>query len=183
MSTRLRLGLRGVLLGLLMMVGAIQAQPLELQSVLPSATLAGRYRFTSWGFEIYEAQLWVAPGFKANEYARHAFALELTYLRDFSNAAISQRSLEEMQRQANFPNEKLASWHSALHSAFPDVQKGDRITGIYQPDKGTVFLTNGRETGAIADTAFGPLFFGIWLSAQSSEPRMRTALLAGAASK
>lgn len=179
----LRLGLHGLLLGLLMMVGATQAQPLELQSILPSATLSGSYRFTSWGFQIYEARLWVAPGFKANEYERHAFALELTYLRDFSNAAISKRSLEEMQRQPDFPMEKLASWQHALRSAFPDVRQGDRITGIYQPDKGTVFITNGRETGMIADTAFGPLFFGIWLSAQSSEPHMRAALLAVAAAK
>jgi hypothetical protein len=177
-SARLRLGLRGLLLGLLMMFGGLQAQPLELQSVLPSATLSGHYRFTHWGFQVYEARLWVAPGFKANEYERHAFALELTYLRDFSNAAISKRSLEEMERQPGFPMEKRASWQQALRSAFPDVHKGDRITGIYQPDKGTVFLTNGRETGMIADTAFGPIFFGIWLSAQSPEPRMRAALLA-----
>lgn len=165
------------------MVGATQALALELQSVLPSATIAGRHRFTSWGFDVYEAQLWVAPGFKASEYERHAFALELNYLRDFSSAAISKRSLEEMQRQNGFPSEKLAVWQQALRSAIPDVRKGDRVTGIYQPDRGTVFLINGQETGMIADNAFGPLFFGIWLSAQSSEPRMRAALLAVAAGK
>ncbi len=177
-SAQLRLRLGGLSLALLTLIGATQAQPLELQSVLPSATLAGRYRFTSWGFEIYDARLWVAPGFRANEYERHAFALELTYLRDFSNAAISKRSLEEMQRQPGFPKAQLASWQHALGGAFPDVQKGDRITGLYQPDKGTVFFTNGRRSGVIADPAFGPLFFGIWLSTQSSEPRLRTALLA-----
>lgn len=175
----LRLGLRFLLLGLLAIVGAAQAQPLEIQSTLPSAALTGHYRFTSWGFDIYEARLWVAPGFKANEYERHAFALELSYMRDFSNASISKRSLEEMQRQPDFPKAQLTSWQDALRNAFPDVHKGDRITGIYLPDKGTVFLTNGRETGAIADAAFGRFFFGIWLSAQSSEPRLRAALLAG----
>jgi hypothetical protein len=182
-GARLRLGLRGLLLGLLMTIGATQAQPLELQSVLPSATLSGHYRFTSLGFQIYEARLWVAPGFKGDEYERHAFALELTYLRNFGNEAISKRSLKEMQRLHGFPMEKLASWQQALRGAFPDVHKGDRITGIYRPDKGTVFLTNGRETGMISDAAFGPLFFGIWLSAQSPEPRMRAALLALAAAR
>ena len=179
-SARLRTGLCGALLALLAVFGTARAQPLEVQSTLPSATLAGYYRFAAWGFDIYEAKLWVAPGFKADEYARHAFALEITYLRDFSNEALAKRSVDEMQRQPDFPKVQITSWQRALRGAFPDVQKGDRITAIYRPDKGTVFLTNGRETGVIADAGFGQFFFGIWLSTHNADPRLREALLAGA---
>ena len=178
MTTRPCLGLQRVLMGLLLALGTAQAQPLELDTALPSAMLAGHYRFTSWGFDVYDARLWVEPGFKAGEYERHAFALELSYLRDFTNQAISKRSMEEMQRQPGFPLPQLKSWQRALHSAFPDVRKGDRITGVYRPGKGTVFLTNGRQTGIVADAEFGQFFFGIWLSVHSSEPRLREALLA-----
>ena len=179
-SARLRTGLCAALLALLAAVGTARAQPLELQSALPSAALAGHYRFTAWGFDIYEAKLWITPGFKADEYARHAFAMQISYLRDFSNEALAQRSVDEMQRQPDFPKAQIPSWQRALRGAFPDVHKGDRITAIYRPDKGTVFLTNGRETGVIADAGFGQFFFGIWLSTYNADPRLREALLAAA---
>ncbi|MBC7703688.1 MAG: chalcone isomerase family protein [Rhodoferax sp.] len=186
-TARFRPGLWAALVTLLGALGAVQAQPVlapqELQSTLPLATLAGDSRFKVWGVGIYDAKLWVAPGFKADEYERHAFALEITYLRDFSNAALAKRSVEEMQRQPDFPKAQLASWEHALRSAFPDVHKGDRLTAIYRPDRSTIFFTNGRETGVITDAGFGPLFFGIWLSTHSSEPRLREALLAGAQPK
>lgn len=156
--------------------GAI-TQPTELRSTMPTATLAGSTLFTYWGVAIYNASLWVAPGFKPDAYERHAFALELTYLRDFSNADITRRSIDEMRR-LGAGAAQLQTWQTLLHQAFPDVRKGDRITGLHQPGAATIFMTNGQKTGAMADPDFGRLFFGIWLSVQTSEPRMRQALLA-----
>lgn len=182
-NARIRIGLWGAVFALLGALGAVHAQPVELQNALPSATLAGNYRFSIWGVGIYDAKLWVAPGFKADEYARHAFALEMTYLRDFSNEALAKRSMQEMQRQPGFPKAQVASWQQALRNALPDVHVGDRLTGVYRPNKSTIFLTNGRETGEVADAEFGPFFFGIWLSTHSSQPRLREALLADVQSK
>ena len=70
-----------------------------------------------------------------------------------------------------------------MRAVFPDVKASDRLTGIHQPGVGAVFLFNGRAKGEIRDPAFAKAFFGIWLSAQSSEPRLRTALLARALSQ
>ena len=67
-----------------------------------------------------------------------------------------------------------------MRAVFPDVKAGDRITGIHQPGVGAVFLRNGRSLGSIADPAFAKIFFGIWLSEQTSEPAMRTALISRA---
>ena len=64
--------------------------PVELQNRLPAATLSGEATLTFLGLNVYSARLWVAPGFQANEYERHAFALELTYLRAFTGAEITQ---------------------------------------------------------------------------------------------
>jgi hypothetical protein len=60
---------------------------------------------------------------------------------------------------------------------FPDVQKGDRITGLHQPGQAARFYLNGRLLGDISDPAFSRRFFGIWLSPQTSQPRMREQLL------
>ena len=85
------------------MQSSAQTMPAELRGSLPSATLAGSSKLTYWGFDVYNASLWVTPGFKATEYERHAFALELSYLRDFSSEDITRRSLDEMRRLQNIP--------------------------------------------------------------------------------
>ena len=158
--------------------GSARAQPNEVRNALASATLGGTTRFTSWGFNIYDASLWVQPGFKAAEYERHAFALELTYLRDFTNQPITSRSIDEMQRLPGATQAQLAAWEAVLRAAFPDIKKGDQIIGLHRPGADVVFITNGQATETIRDTDFGRVFFGIWLSPYTSEPRLREALLA-----
>ena len=99
-SRRLALGALVILLD---DAGSGQTQPLELRAALPRAALAGASRFAVWGVDLYDASLWVEPGFKSSEHERHAFALELHYLRDFTNEAITKRSLDEMQRLPGSP--------------------------------------------------------------------------------
>ena len=48
------------------------------------------------------------------------------------------------------------------------------------PGVGTRFFFNGSLRGEVADADFTRLFFGIWLSPKTSEPRLREQLLAGA---
>ncbi len=156
------------------------SKPPELQAALPVAELAGQATLRVWGFEVYQASLWVAPGFNAADYSLHAFALELSYLRDFTGADIAMRSIREMRRQGPIEANLEAQWEAKMRAVFPSVKTGDRITGIQQPGVGAVFLINGRPLGTIADPVFAKAFFGIWLSPQTSEPRLRTALLARA---
>ena len=82
-----------------------------------------------------------------------------------------------MARRSSPTPQRRASWQQWLQGAFPDVRAGDRITGINRPGEGAMFLTNGRQTGMVPDTAFARLFFGIWLSPRSSQPQLREALL------
>jgi hypothetical protein len=153
--------------------------PPEVRDMLPSATLSGSIRFTYWGFSVYDASLWVLPGFQAQAFEQHRFALHLRYLRNFTNAAITARSVDEMARQSSPTPERRAAWQQWLQAAFPDVRNGDRITGINRPGEGAVFLTNGRQTGMVPDAVFARQFFGIWLATNTSEPAMRSALLSG----
>lgn len=158
-----------------------QALPPELRPVLPVAALSGRAAFKFWGFDVYQATLWVAPGFNGSAYEQSTFALELSYLRDFKGADIARRSIAEMRRQASItpmtPAQETA-WENQMRALFPDVSAGDRITGLNQPATGAVFWSNGRLLGEVRDPLFAKLFFGIWLSPQTSEPQLRRALLA-----
>ena len=150
------------------------AQP----SPLSGAKLAGTARLRFWGLDIYQARLWVRPGFHAPDFARHPFALELEYQRSFTRAEIAARSIEEMRRIGRFSDAQADEWQTALRAALPDVKKGDRITGLNQPGGVTRFLLNGQAFGEVRDAAFSPLFFGIWLSPATSEPALRQSLLA-----
>lgn len=158
----------------------VQAQPLpqELRSALPVASLSGQANLKFWGLEVYRATLWVAPGFDGPAYEKSPFALELAYLRDFKGADIARRSIAEMRRQAAITPAQEAAWENQMRALFPDVGAGDRITGVHQPATGAVFWSNGRLLGEVRDPLFAKLFFGIWLSPQTSEPQMRRALLA-----
>jgi hypothetical protein len=157
-----------------------QEPPSELRATLPGAALAGQATMRVWGFDVYRASLWVPPGFSPADFAQHAFALELSYLRDFAGADIAKRSLSEMRRQGPIESAVEVRWEAQMRAVFPDVKAKERITGIHQPGVGAVFLGNGRPLGEIRDPAFAKAFFGIWLSPQTSEPRLRTALLARA---
>lgn len=159
-----------------------QATPLpqELRGALPSATLSGQATMTFWGFKVYQASLWVTPGFVGAAYDQSAFALELAYLRDFKGADIASRSLTEMRRQGAIDAQQQARWENRMRELFPDVKSGDSLTGVNQPGKGALFLSNGRLLGEISDPEFARLFFGIWLAPQTSEPQLRRDLLARA---
>ena len=154
--------------------------PTDIAAAVPLATLVGSSRLQVWGFGIYDAQLWVPPGFQAARYDESNFALELHYLRDFSRADIARRSLEEMRRTALISDRQAKAWQRKLEMALSDVRSGDRILGVYLPQTRTArFLTNGQPTGEVSDGDFARLFFGLWLSPQTSEPALRKALLAG----
>lgn len=168
---------RAVLSLLLALPWAAQARPPELGSALPGARLQGSGRLRFFGLRVYAARLWVSEGFEADEFARHALALELEYERELVGKLIAERSLTEMRKVGDIPAAKAPVWLAAMEQAFPDVRAGDRITGLYRPDEGMRFFINGQSGREIRDAEFARLFVGIWLSPRSSEPALRRALL------
>ena len=146
---------------------------------LPGARLAGQGLLRVWGLEVYQARLWVGPGFRPESFASQPFALELEYRRAFKASAIAERSLQEMRRLGSFSDTQARRWQRALQAALPDVRPGDRIVGLNRPGQGVRFEQDGRLLGELADPEFARLFFAIWLAAASPEPALREALLAG----
>jgi hypothetical protein len=167
---------------------AAQAQTTsdQLQAKPPSAAtlrtprLVGQQRFTYWGFEVYDASLWASAPFVAEDWAKQVLVLELRYLRDFKGADIAQRSIDEMQGQRPLSNTQQSSWLTTQKSLIPNVRAGERITGIYSPDKGIQLLHQDRVLGDLRDPEFAQRFLGIWLAPETSQRKLRQQLLAGA---
>ena len=151
--------------------------PAELATDLPSAQTLGSATLRFLGLQVYEARLWVPSGFNPSAYAQSPFGLELNYFRSLRGRLIAERSLKEMQRQGNLSPQREHAWLEAMEQTFPDVNAGDRITGLHTPGVGARFWFNGRSLPAVRDADFSRVFFGIWLSEASSERQMRKALL------
>jgi hypothetical protein len=154
--------------------------PPAAREVLPGARLAGQGRLTWWGLAVYDARLWVQPGFAAADFAGHRFALELRYLRELRGGAIAQHSIDEMRRAGEFSEQQAQQWLQALAGVLPDVRPGDRIMGVHAPGQGASFVVNGKPAVTIADPVFATLFFAIWLGPATSQPGLRAALLGAA---
>lgn len=150
-------------------------------AALSGKQTVGSSLFRYWGFEVYVASLYTEADFSAERYAQQRFALELQYRRNFKGSDISQRSIDEMQGIAPLTPQQSADWKAAMDRVFPDVAPGDRLLGVHQPGGGARFFHNGRLRGSIDDPLFAERFFGIWLSPRTSAPKLREALIAGAA--
>ncbi len=171
-----------LLQGLGQPAGAYATDKLQLlPGTWSDARISGSSTFRFLGLQVYQATLWVGPGFHGVQYVQHPFALELAYLRPFTGAAIARRSIAEMQRLEPLEQDQARAWQQSMEGLFGDVQAGDRLTGVNRPGVGVSFLRNGQLQGTISDPRFAELFFGIWLSPRSSEPALRKALLGSAA--
>lgn len=105
------------------------------------------------------------------------YALSLTYLRDFDGDSIAERSAQEIKQQGYENKQKLGEWQSAMIELFPDVKKGQTITGIANADGHALFYLDEDQLGVIEDSVFTQKFFDIWLSEKTSEPKLRQKLL------
>lgn len=168
-----------VLLGNLLLASArpAHAQPADIATSVNGARNLGGARLSVWGFQVYDARLWTEPEFTAESYLQRSFALEINYLRNVSGDDIADSSIKEMRGIGSMTDAQAEAWLAQMRKLFPDVKKGDRLVGIYKPGVGALFTLNSKPAGEVRDPEFARLFFGIWLSPQTSKPQMRLQLL------
>jgi hypothetical protein len=154
-----------------------KAPPPEVAQALPAVRQQGSGRLRFLGLRIYDARLWVGATPVADDWTAVPFALELEYARTLKGEQIAERSLVEMRRQGDIAAATAERWLALMKQLFPDVQEGDRITGINEPGQGARIFVNGTARGERSDAEFAKWFFGIWLSPRTSEPTLREQLL------
>ena len=160
-------------------VGLSMLANAECAPELTGLQLRGQGRFRYFGLAIYDVRLWSAEPVDAANWAEQKLTLELQYARTLVGREIAKRSLVEMRRQAAVTDAQAQAWLQEMEAAFPDVKAGDRLSGEYEPGAAARFFFNGQPRQRIADAQFARLFFGIWLSPQTSEPALRGQLLGG----
>ena len=144
---------------------------------LPQVKVQGGGELTFLGLSIYDAHLYRPGNARGNWSPDEPFALQLVYHLSLKGPLVAARSIEEMDKQGSCTAEQRTRWGEMLTKILPDVDAGDRLTGVNLPKRGVQFYQNGKLIGSIDDIAFARAFFGIWLNAATSEPALRQQLL------
>lgn len=145
-----------------------------VREAIPAAGIVGSGTLSWFGFHAYDAALFAAGGRFIDG---QPFALELTYARDFKGVAIAERSVSEIRKLGLGSDTELATWLDTLQTLFPDIRKGDRLTGVATPNAPARFFHNCRLIGALTDERLARAFFAIWLDPRTSAPELRARLL------
>lgn len=168
---------RGLLaFALIVLTGQAVALPDAVRSAHSDWHEWGNGEMTWFGFSLYRATLWVSGQRDGRLRAESPFALALEYRRDIASDHIVRASVDEM-RKLGADETQLKAWAVEMRRVFPDVKKGDVLTGVYVPGSSARFFYQGRETGEVRDAEFARRFFAIWLDPKTSSPDVRAALL------
>jgi len=145
-----------------------------IQKHIPNAQQVSSARYSVFMFDVYDASFYTATG---NAEIGVPFALKLSYLRSFKGEDIAARSAEEMRDHQGIDEVTLAGWHEQMRKIFPDVEKGDSITGIYPDGSACIFYKNSSLIGQVTGARFCKAFFDIWFGTNTSAPKLRKQLL------
>ena len=165
-----------LLLALLLPVSAHAIAPLPDAVIgkLPELRPVGEGRLRWFGLHIYDAALWTqVETFRMDS----EFALDIHYARNIPSKRLIKTSVKEMRRLGFGTPGLLSQWSDEMVRVFPDIRKGDRLTGVNLPGAGAEFFYNGRSVGLIGDAQFARAFFSIWLDPRTRAPSLRESMI------
>lgn len=148
--------------------------PAGVVTELPDLVLAGAGKFSVMFWDIYTAALWVPNGGYSSD---QPHVLALRYAREFDGGDIAERSIREIRDLGFGSSEQHDAWLENMREVFPDVEKGDQLTGVHVPGEKAVFYRNNQRIGEITDADFAHAFFAIWLDEKTAAPDLRRQLL------
>ena len=144
----------------------------------PAATMReiGAGSLHWFGVHLYDARLAVA-GERFDP--AQPFALTLRYARALSGERIAETSIDEIRRLGFGTPADHRRWLDGMRRLFPDMRRGDELTGASAPGRGAQFLLNGRSIGTIDEPEFAWAFFAIWFDPRTRSRDLRASLLGG----
>jgi hypothetical protein len=155
---------------------AIEAPPLPSQvlALAPNLKVQGGGELKFFGISVYDGYYWSPTRGWTQD---GPFALDLHYHRALDGAKIAERSVSEIAKLGYGTLEQRVRWGEEMRRMFPDVRRGDRLTGVNLPGGIVRYFHNGKSIGEIADPGFARAFFAIWLDPKTSDVDFRQALL------
>jgi len=160
-------------LALTFAAGPAAANPAEVGAAIPNAQTVGAAPYRLLGITVFEAELFAPSG----DFSwQQPFALSLTYARSARQTTIINRTISEMSQRGAGSAAQLAPLRQQLERCFPNVARGDRITGVSTAANTARFYVNGARSCQVEWPNFRRHFFGIWLDARGGQAAMSARL-------
>ncbi len=148
--------------------------PASVVALAPNLKAQGGGELTFFGIAVYDGWYW-SP--EQGWPQAGPYALDLHYHRSLDGAKIAQRSVDEIAKLGYGSADDRERWGAQMTRIFPDVNRGDRLTGVYTGAGAVRYFHNGKAIGEIADKGFARAFFAIWLDPKTSRSDFRDKLL------
>lgn len=139
----------------------------------------GEARMSHLFWDIYDAKLLTPNG--VYQPGQYPIVLSLTYLRDIDASDIVQATNEQWKHLGQ--NELVGRYDQQLLGMWPDIKQGDNLSLLVTSEGNANFYYNQIKVGQIQNENFSRQFLAIWLSPNTSQPRMRDQLINPSISK
>lgn len=169
--------LRSALAALALTLAALPAwaSPREVESALPGAQKVGEASYHMLGIRLFDAEAFAVGGFSW----QRPFALTLTYEHAARQSTLLNRSISEMSQRGGGNARTLAPLRAQLARCFPNIARGDRVTGVSTGVDTARFYHNGAQRCDVTWPGFRRMFFGIWLDGRDGRAAELSAQLRG----
>ena len=108
---------------------------------------------------------------------KDAKILELYYHRNLEKSQVIESLRRDLTSMKDVKMSELEKRFGDLENAFVAPVKGDRYEFVFFPEAGTAMIHNGRLLTTIPGDDFGYAFFGVWISPDVEDQKMRHELL------
>jgi hypothetical protein len=132
---------------------------------------------------IYKAELFrageIAPVNDINvvlDKDKNEKALKIEYYKSINKRDLIDATIDQW-KHLGYQQSSIDKWSQPLENIWPDVEPGNTLTLSVQKNGHSQFFYNGLPIGAIEHQDFGDAFLSIWLSENTSEPKLRQKLL------
>ncbi|GGP61883.1 chalcone isomerase family protein [Shewanella saliphila] len=142
----------------------------------PSATLiqVGSASMSMMWFDIYSATLYSIDGkYQAEQWP---LKLEIEYHRDIDAEDLIDATVDQWLH-LGLSEQQIDQYREQLVNAWPDVKEGDRLTFMVNNRAKAEFLFNDKPYFQVSNIEFPQDFLAIWLSENTSRPKLRQQLI------
>lgn len=132
-------------------------------------TLSGIAHFRYWGFRVYSAALYTAPGraVSLGDVGVAEMELRLTYYRELTPKDFISSGESLMKDNPEVAFNEIREQSNQMNALYKKVERGDTYSIHFKPGVGTALLLNGALLGVVPGDAFGKAYLGVWLSTSS----------------
>ncbi|TWX53639.1 chalcone isomerase family protein [Colwellia hornerae] len=135
----------------------------------------GETTFSVLFWDLYKSKLLTTSGKYPLKSTNEKLLYQINYLTDISSEDLIERTVEQWQH-LGVPRINFQHYLPMLEKMWPDIKEGDSLS-LYVINNKSTFYFNNNIIGKIDQQEFSQLFLDIWLSTNTSEPKLRLELL------